>query len=89
MAVPDWDPQRYAAFGDLRLRLALDLLAQIPDLRDGVVVDLGCGAGAVGPALVACYPMRRAIGLDSSPSMLPDAADTGVFHELIQTDISK
>ena len=26
----DWDPQRYGAFRDLRLRKALDLLAQVP-----------------------------------------------------------
>ena len=44
----DWDPVRYGAFRDLRLRPALDLLAQVPESAAGDVVDLGCGDGAVG-----------------------------------------
>lgn len=72
----DWDPARYGAFRDLRLRPALDLLAQVPDLPDGDVVDLGCGDGAVGPALAARFrPEHRLIGIDSSAAMLDRAAE--------------
>jgi trans-aconitate 2-methyltransferase len=45
--VSDWNPGSYAAFRDLRRRPALDLLARVPPLPPGDVVDLGCGAGAV------------------------------------------
>jgi trans-aconitate 2-methyltransferase len=70
----DWDPARYAAFRDLRLRPALDLMAQVPDLPPGEVIDLGCGAGAVGPALAERYTKdRKLIGVDSSAAMLEEA----------------
>jgi trans-aconitate 2-methyltransferase len=50
----DWSPGAYDAFRDFRLRPALDLLTRVPpDLPEGDVVDLGCGSGAVGPALRA------------------------------------
>jgi trans-aconitate 2-methyltransferase len=73
MAV-DWDPARYGAFRDLRLRPALDLLAQVPDLPRGDVVDLGCGDGAVGSALAARFPGRGLTGVDASAAMLDRAA---------------
>jgi len=57
MAVSDWNPTAYAAFRGLRLRPALDLLAQVPDLPPGDVVDLGCGNGAAAPALAARFAL--------------------------------
>lgn len=73
MAVKDWNPAAYAAFRDLRLRPALDLLAQVPDLPAGDVVDLGCGDGAAAAALRARWPDRRLVGVDASPAMLDKA----------------
>ncbi|MCU0905146.1 MAG: methyltransferase domain-containing protein [Tabrizicola sp.] len=71
----DWDPARYGAFRDLRLRPALDLLAQVPDVPNGDVIDLGCGDGAVGPALAARFkPDHPLIGVDASAAMLRKAA---------------
>ena len=86
MAVSDWDPATYAAYGDLRLRPALDLLAQLPDLPAGDVVDLGCGAGAAAPALAARWPGRRLVGVDASPAMLDsaDAYDAKVLADIAQ-----
>ena len=55
----DWNPETYARFRGLRLRPALDLLAQVGELPAGDIADLGCGAGAVGPALAARWPGRR------------------------------
>ena len=55
LAAADWDPERYGAFRDLRLRPALDLLAQVGEVPEGEVIDLGCGDGAVGPALAARF----------------------------------
>jgi len=71
----DWDPARYGAFRDLRLRPALDLLAQVGELPSGDVVDLGCGDGAVAEALAARFrPEHPLIGVDSSAAMLEKAA---------------
>jgi trans-aconitate 2-methyltransferase len=71
----DWDPERYGAYRDLRLRPALDLLAQVPELPNGDVIDLGCGDGAVGPALAARFkPDHHLIGVDASAAMLEKAA---------------
>ncbi|MDX5351185.1 MAG: methyltransferase domain-containing protein [Paracoccaceae bacterium] len=86
MAVADWDPARYAAFRDLRLRPALDLLAQVPDLPAGEVVDLGCGDGAVAGALAARFPGRGLMGVDASAAMLDRAA--GRYDRLSQADIA-
>lgn len=87
-AARDWDPARYAAFRDLRLRPALDLLAQVPELPAGNVVDLGCGDGAVGPALAARFPGRRLIGVDSSAAMLARVGERGRHHRLMRADIA-
>jgi trans-aconitate 2-methyltransferase len=69
MAV-DWNPSLYSAFRGLRLRPALDLLAQVGPLPAGDVVDLGCGDGAASGALRARFPDRRLVGVDASPAML-------------------
>jgi len=71
--VKDWDPGTYARFRGLRLRPALDLLAQVDGLPAGDVVDLGCGDGAVAGALRARFPGRRLVGVDASPAMLARA----------------
>lgn len=91
----DWDPARYGAFRDLRLRPALDLLAQVPELPDGDVIDLGCGAGAVGPELAARYKRGHGlIGVDNSAAMLAEAealmtADGNrLYGGLTQADIA-
>jgi len=73
MAV-DWNPALYASFRGLRLRPALDLVAQVGDLPAGDVVDLGCGDGAAAAALRARFPGRRLVGVDGSPAMLARAA---------------
>lgn len=74
MAVADWNPAAYAAFRGLRLRPALDLLAQVPELPPGDVVDLGCGDGAAAGPLAARFPGRRLVGVDASPAMLEKTA---------------
>jgi len=85
----DWNPGTYERFRDLRLRPALDLLAQVPDLPRGAIVDLGCGAGAAGPALRARFPQARLVGLDASEAMLAVADKSGVYDALIGRDIDE
>lgn len=76
----DWSPAAYTRFSGLRLRPALDLLAQVGPLPPGKVIDLGCGAGAAGPALSSRYADRKIIGVDASPAMLAEAAATGAYR---------
>lgn len=89
MAEPaDWDPGAYGRFRGLRLRPALDLLARVPSLPEGHVVDLGCGSGAVGPALADRFPDRRLTGIDRSAAMLREARSSGRYHALVEADIA-
>lgn len=84
----DWNPEAYARFRGLRLRPALDLLAQVAALPKGAVVDLGCGNGAVGPALAARFGGRHVIGVDTSPAMLAEAAASGRYKRCEAADIA-
>lgn len=79
----DWDPESYASFRGLRLRPAIDLLAQVGVLPDGDVVDLGCGDGAVGPALRARFARQRSVGVDTSQTMIARAQG---YDELVVAD---
>ena len=82
----DWNPETYTKFRGLRLRPAMDLLAQVPAIPAGDVVDLGCGNGPVAPALALRFSGRGLIGIDSSPAMLAKAKDTNAYSELIEAD---
>jgi len=82
----DWNPGTYHRFQGLRLRPAVDLLRSVGPLPGGAVVDLGCGAGAAGPALAQLG--RDLIGVDSSPAMLKEAAATGNYASLVEADIA-
>jgi trans-aconitate 2-methyltransferase len=79
-----WNPEAYARFRGLRLRPALDLLAQVGDLPLGCVVDLGCGDGAAGAAIKARFD-RRLVGVDASPAMLAKAVG---YDDLIEANIA-
>src|SRR5574337_402780 len=69
-----WNPAQYLAFGDLRLRPALDLLGRIPLEEPATVLDLGCGPGNVTAILHQRWPEARVTGVDSSAEMLARAA---------------
>ncbi|MBW0156882.1 methyltransferase domain-containing protein [Sedimentimonas flavescens] len=85
----DWNPEFYARYRGLRLRPALDLLARVGDLPKGKVVDLGCGAGAAGPALAARFADRKIVGVDNSPAMLSEAAATGAYKRCDLADAAQ
>lgn len=84
----DWNPEAYARFRGLRLRPALDLLAQVAELPEGAVIDLGCGDGAVAPALRQRFAGRRLVGVDGSDAMLKVAGDSGLYDALITADLT-
>lgn len=81
----DWNPGAYARFRGLRLRPALDLLAQVGDLPPGDIIDLGCGDGAAAAALAGRFPDRRLVGVDASPAMLERASG---YDAKVEADIA-
>ena len=86
MASMTWSPEQYARHAGPRLQPALDLLARV-DLADAdAVVDLGCGAGVVFPALRARFPNARLTGVDQSAAMLAKAAQADAKAMLIEAD---
>lgn len=85
MSGAGWDPTAYGAFGGLRLRPALDLLARVPVAEPKAVVDLGCGAGAVAPALRTRWGRAQLIGVDPSPEMRA-AAPEGAYDVWMAAD---
>lgn len=86
MASMTWSPAQYARHAGPRLRPAHDLLAKV-DLADATsVVDLGCGAGVVFPALRARFPNTRLTGVDQSAAMLAKAAQADARAMLVEAD---
>ncbi len=75
-AGPDaaWDPATYLRYAGERARPFLDLLAQVRHRSPAVVVDLGCGEGALTASLARRWPGARVLGVDSSAEMLAAAA---------------
>lgn len=85
----DWDPGQYALFTSHRLRPALDLLARVDHPGPRLVADLGCGNGAVLPALARRWPDAELIGVDSSPDMLAAAAEQPARATLVEADAAR
>ncbi|MEI2297656.1 trans-aconitate 2-methyltransferase [Ensifer sp. MJa1] len=69
-----WSPTQYLKFEDERTRPARDLLAQVPDLPEGVAFDLGCGPGNSTELIHNRFPWATVSGLDSDENMLVAAA---------------
>jgi len=69
-----WDPAAYLGFAGERARPFADLLARVRAAAPRVVVDLGCGEGALTASLAQRWPTARIIGIDRSPEMLDAAA---------------
>lgn len=86
MTGSDWNPESYHRFADLRLQPGLDLLTRVPTLPTGDIVDLGCGSGALAPALKSRYADRCLTGVDISPAMLKEAAARELYDRLEEHD---
>jgi trans-aconitate 2-methyltransferase len=69
-----WDPATYLRYAGERARPFADLLAHVRSEAPSVVVDLGCGEGALTASLAQRWPGARVVGVDSSPEMLDAAA---------------
>src|SRR3954453_17973408 len=79
MTGSSWDPRQYAVFSGHRGRPFADLLARVEARDPRLVVDLGCGPGALTLGLPERWPEGRGVGVDSWPEMLERARelDTG------------
>jgi trans-aconitate 2-methyltransferase len=86
-----WDPRRYEAFADARLRPLLDLLARIPGPETGwapqCIADLGCGSGNGTRLLAQRWPDARVVGVDNSLEMLRTARSRGGSIEWQQAEL--
>lgn len=69
-----WDPVVYLRYAGERARPFAELLTRIDAAAPEVVVDLGCGEGALTASLAERWPGARVTGVDSSPEMLAAAA---------------
>ncbi|MEN8234637.1 MAG: methyltransferase domain-containing protein [Actinomycetota bacterium] len=68
-----WDPDQYLRFADHRKRPGVELLARIPDIEAGTIVDLGCGTGDLTTLLALRWPDAKVTGIDSSVEMVERA----------------
>jgi trans-aconitate 2-methyltransferase len=69
-----WDPELYGRFADERNRPFHELVGRIFAEAPRAVVDLGCGDGSLTATLASRWPSASVLGVDSSESMLADAA---------------
>jgi trans-aconitate 2-methyltransferase len=74
---PRWDPAQYDRYAAERGRPFVDLIARIAVESPRVVVDLGCGPGALTETLSERWPQARVLGVDSSPDMIAAAEPLG------------
>ena len=85
--MPDWNPELYLKFSDQRARPAADLIAQIKLENPSRIIDLGCGTGNSTEQVHARWPKASISGLDSSASMLKQAAERHPDWQWIHSDI--
>jgi trans-aconitate 2-methyltransferase len=83
-----WEPERYLAFAEPRLRPARDLLARVPLDDARAVVDLGCGPGNLVPELRRRWPGATITGVDASPEMLERARATHPDLAFVEADLA-
>jgi trans-aconitate 2-methyltransferase len=84
-----WNPEQYQRFGDERQQPFWDLAALVQRDAPALLIDLGCGTGALTAALHQRLHAARTVGVDSSAAMLAEAnalATDGV--SFVQGDIS-
>ena len=76
----DWDARQYLEFRADRLRPGLDLLDRVGRLEGfspALVVDLGCGTGALTGQLARRWGGARVLAVDRSAAMLDRARGDG------------
>jgi trans-aconitate 2-methyltransferase len=89
-AVSAWDPSQYNRFAAEREQAFWDLAALLRPVDRPVLVDLGCGDGRLTAALHGRLGAASTLGVDSSPSMLEQAAaHAGAGVSFVEADIAR
>ncbi|CZT34510.1 trans-aconitate 2-methyltransferase [Rhizobium sp. 9140] len=83
-----WSAAQYVKFEDERTRPARDLLAQVPDLRQGPLFDIGCGPGNSTELLAARFAGVPLTGVDSDADMLAAARQRLPDIPFVQGDLT-
>jgi trans-aconitate 2-methyltransferase len=83
MSPPDWKPEKYLEFQELRAQPIRDLIARTVARKPQFIVDLGCGPGNSTALLKAAFPLAKIKAVDSSSAMIKKAAETlsGIHFE--------
>jgi len=68
-----WDPTQYQRYAGERGRPFAELLARVGAGDPALVVDLGCGPGALTETLADRWPAARVVGVDASEAMVAEA----------------
>ncbi len=82
-----WDPAKYLAFADHRLRPAVELLTRVRLETVESIVDLGCGSGNGLPFMRARWPDATYVGVDSSSEMLARAESDHPGEHWLEADV--
>lgn len=88
VAGTSWDPAKYGAFADHRLRPGLELLDRVPLADPALIYDLGCGPGEITRIIANRWPNAAVIGVDNSPEMLANAASVPSAVQWVEADIA-
>lgn len=83
----DWNPELYLKFKRERTQPALDLAARL-DLFPAKALDVGCGPGNSTQVVAQRFPGVKALGVDSSASMVEAARRAHPELEFRQCDVS-
>ena len=71
--IDPWNPEVYDRFREERMEPLYDLLAMIRPQAEMNILDLGCGTGELTLRMVNHFAHGRALGIDSSKTMLERA----------------
>ncbi len=83
-----WDPDRYLLFSDHRTRPGIELVARIPEVHPGNIVDLGSGTGNLTARLSERWPSASVLGIDNSEAMVARARRDHHGVEFVVGDIA-
>lgn len=88
----DWDAATYDRISDPQARWAVGVIERI-DGDPRTILDAGCGSGRVTELLLRRFPSSRVVGIDTSATMIEQAAErlapfadrvTLMHHDLLE-----